>query len=199
MIKVTAFVCLTEHTDYRGSYTYSERNTMNVLVAVASKHGSTWEIAQTIGEVIADYGINVTVAQVDDFADISDYDAIVLGSAVYMGRWMRSARTFIRKHLRVLQSRPVWLFSSGPASNPHHQTNQQSVDIEGIATRTSAIEHQVFAGRIDETHINTSERLILNLVHARQGDYREWGAICAWANNIAEMLTEQKSLTRTSK
>jgi len=84
-----------------------------VLVAVASKHGATQEIAEAIGRVLAERGVGADVMRVDDVTDATGYEAVVLGSAVYMGNWLEPARRFVEDHADELAAQPTWLFSSG--------------------------------------------------------------------------------------
>lgn len=85
-----------------------------VLVAYATRRGSTKEIAEWVGDALREAGHTVDVRPAGDVRDIVGYDAVVLGSALYMQRWCRDARWFARRHRRALAGRPVWLFSSGP-------------------------------------------------------------------------------------
>src|ERR1700758_3370745 len=87
---------------------------MNVLVAYSSKRGGTEGIAKAIGDAFADLGIHADVANVNR-ADLgSGYDAVVIGSALYMFRWRGDARGFVRRNTSALNRLPVWLFSTGP-------------------------------------------------------------------------------------
>jgi flavodoxin len=90
------------------------RPKMNVLIAVASRHGSTVEIAATIAEELRQAGHKVDVRNVDDEIAVRLYDAAIIGSAVYMGHWLAEARHFLDREREHLRAMPVWLFSSGP-------------------------------------------------------------------------------------
>src|SRR5690242_3027764 len=97
-------------------------STPRVLVSYASKNGSTAEIAGWVASTLRDANLAVDLFDAADVTDVRPYDAVVLGAAVYAGRWPRSARRFVSRHSRELQSRPVWLFSSGPldhTADPH--------------------------------------------------------------------------------
>ena len=85
-----------------------------VLVAYGSKRGSTAEIAGWIGDTLRGQGLDTEVADAGSVRDVTDYDAVVLGGALYEGRWHKEARRFARRHAAALSGRPVWLFSSGP-------------------------------------------------------------------------------------
>lgn len=87
---------------------------MKVPVAAASKHGATQQIAEAIGEELTARELDVTVAPVEDVTSITEYDAVIIGSAIYLGRWMKPARQFATDHAAELASRPVWVYPSGP-------------------------------------------------------------------------------------
>lgn len=89
-----------------------------VLVAYASKRGSTGEIADAIVDVLRDSGLDADAKPVEDVESIASYDAVVLGSAVYMKRWRGDAKHFLRKHGEELSQLPFWVFSSGPVGDP---------------------------------------------------------------------------------
>ena len=91
---------------------------MKVLVAVASKYGATFGIAEAIGEVLSEQGIEADVTAIDRVTEIEDYDAVVVGSSVYAGHWLKSANKFVEANERPLAARPTWLFSSGPIGDP---------------------------------------------------------------------------------
>src|SRR5688500_16504486 len=88
-----------------------------VLVAYASKYGATTEIAEKIGQVLRDAGLNVDVLPAHQVDGLASYQAVVLGSAVYAGQWREEAVTFLKAYEYTLADMPVWFFSSGPTGN----------------------------------------------------------------------------------
>ncbi len=162
---------------------------MTVLVAVASRHGATHEIAETIGRRLVEGGLEVDVQRVEDVRDPSQYDAVVLGSAVYVGRWLKSARAFVDAHAEELAARPTWLFSSGPIGDPPKpEGGDKAVQVEGVVAGTHARGHRVFAGRIDRSRLNLAERAVASAVRAADGDFRAWPEVEGWAGEIAAAL-----------
>jgi menaquinone-dependent protoporphyrinogen oxidase len=159
---------------------------MTVLVASASKHGATEEIARTIAEVLESQGVAVEVKRMEDVDTAMPYEAFVLGSAIYMGHWLRPARDFVAEHHDVIVRRPTWLFSSGPVGTPPRP--EEGPDITEIAEATRAREHHVFGGRLDRDRLGVIERTITGALHVPGGDYREWDAVAAWATAIARVL-----------
>jgi menaquinone-dependent protoporphyrinogen oxidase len=168
---------------------------MKILVAVASKHGATEEIAETIGRWLRDRDLDVDVRKVDDVADVDSYEAVVLGSAVYMGKWLEPARKFVEQHADELADRPTWLFSSGPLGTPPKPEWDKAVQIEAIIAMTGAREHRIFVGKLDKSRLTVGMRAVVRAVHAPYGDFRDWPAIADWADEIADTL-QAAALTR---
>jgi len=163
---------------------------MKVLVAAASKHGATHEIAAAIGRGLRERGLDVDVSDVDDLRDLGGVDACVLGSAVYVGQWLASARHFAEAHADTLSSIPTWLFSSGPLGDPLKPDEEHAVNVAEIVALTSAREHRLFAGALDKGKLGFGERAVVMAVRATDGDYRNWDAIAAWAGEIAAVLSD---------
>ena len=168
---------------------------MRVLVAVASKHGSTDEIAKVIGSELATCGLDVSVVAVQDVQTIDEYDAVVLGSAIHMGQWMKPAKEFAAREASTLGSRPVWLFSSGPVtdrSKPDDPADRRQGD--QIAESLAAREHRVFRGRLDKSGLSMTERALVRIAKAPSEDQRDWEAIRLWAAEIGATLIDSRPL-----
>lgn len=161
---------------------------MKVLVAAGSRYGATQEIVEAIGRVLIDHGLDVEVARVEGLDDVTHYDAVVLGSAVYMDGWLLAARLFLEQYGEELASRPTWLFSSGPLGSPMRPQEDEAVHIAPIWAKTSAIEHRLFGGKLDKRQLSFSERAVVHAVRAPEGDFRDWNDITAWAASIAETV-----------
>lgn len=162
-------------------------NGTKVLVSAASKHGATAEIAEHIGAVLGERGLAVTVADPDDVADVDGYAAFVLGSAIYAGHWMESARSLAKRIATMRTQPPVWLFSSGPIGDPP-KPDEDPVDAADIIDFTSAREHRVLSGKIDKSKLSFAEKAILIAVRSPEGDFRDWDEIEEWAGHIAEVV-----------
>jgi menaquinone-dependent protoporphyrinogen oxidase len=91
---------------------------MRVLVAVGSRHGSTIDIANQLAAELRIFGLIADVQNVENVRDLDACEAVVVGSAVYMGRWVPSARSFVERFRTQLTDLPVWIFSSGPLGDP---------------------------------------------------------------------------------
>ena len=160
---------------------------MRVLVTAASKHGSTSDIAQAIGAAMTNHEIDADVWAIEAVESLDVYDAVVLGSAVYMGKWLDPAKRFVERHAVELRERPVWLFSSGPLGEPA-KPEGPPVDAAAMVEATGAREHVVFAGSLDKHRLGLAERAMVAAVKAPEGDFRPWDEIEAWAAEIAKAL-----------
>lgn len=177
--------------------TYTNKTEINnkILVTYATKHGATAEIAGKIGQVLRQAGFQTTVMPVDRVSDLSLYKAVVLGSAVYIGRWRKAAARFLKANEKVLAGQMVWLFSSGPTGEGDPVELTKGWHLPGalrpVADRIRPRDIAVFHGVLDTKKLNLIERWMINNVKAPLGDFRDWDAINSWAANIAEVLKEQ--------
>jgi len=163
-----------------------------VLVAYATKYGATAEIAERIGEVLREAGLATDVLPADRVGDVRPYEAVVLGSAVYIGRWQKPAVNFLKTNEEALAERPVWLFSSGPTGegDPVELTQGWGFPkgLQPIADRIQPRDIAVFHGNVDPEKLNFIERWMIKNVKAPSGDFRDWEAIASWAKAIGDAL-----------
>ncbi len=161
--------------------------TVRVLVAYATKLGSTREIAEFIGDTLRDRGLEVDVAPARTVTDLAPYQAVVLGSALYAAHWQREANRFVLRHTHALRMRPVWLFSSGPLD--HSADAGVLPPAPSVAITTDPIgarDHRTFGGRLRADAPGIDSRI---LATHPTGDFRDWDAIRAWALGIAAGVT----------
>ena len=167
---------------------------MRVLVTAASRHGATHEIAAAIADGLNRRGLAADVRPAESLASLDGYDAFVIGSAVYVGRWLDPARSLVEDNAGALADAPVWLFSSGPLGPPDDlKPEGDPVDVAGLMEKTGAAGHRVFAGRLDRGLLSFGEKAVVVAVRAPEGDFRDWDAIDAFAGEIAAALTAAPS------
>ncbi len=170
-----------------------------MLVTAATEHGSTAEIAEAIGAALRAHGIESEVVAPEHVTDVERYDAAVVGSAVYVGHWLKPATELIDRCAAELSRRPVWLFSSGPVGDPSRKLVQKMgadpVDLPAIRHAVKPIEHRVFAGKLDKHNLSLPQRASLAVVRGLDGDFRDFAEIEAWAATISESL--QRGLYQT--
>ncbi len=161
---------------------------MKILVAVASKHGSTQEIAYAIQQSLKTDGLEAEVANVEDIGDLGNFDAFVLGSAIYGGKWLETAVEFAEKHAIKLGHQPTWLFSSGPVGRPLRPSKHPEVLEETVMNKIKPRDHHVFNGKINYKKLSPPEKLIARAVPGSEGDFRDWQAVKKWTGTIAHSL-----------
>ena len=163
-----------------------------VLVAYASKHGATAGIAERIGEVLRGAGLQADVLSAEQVRDLSPYSAVVLGSGVYAGSWLKPAANLLQANEQALAQRPVWLFSDGPTGEGDPVALMKGwrfpQALQPVADRIKVRDIAFFHGVIDLQTLNLAEKLIVKALKAPVGDYRDWDAITAWAASIAAAL-----------
>jgi menaquinone-dependent protoporphyrinogen oxidase len=164
---------------------------MNVLVAVASKHGATMEIGQVIEASLRSGGLDVELKRIEDVTDLAPFGAVIIGSGVYSGHWMRQAREFVEVHEGDLRQLPVWLFSSGPIGDPPKPL-ENPAEVAEVVKRLEARGHRLFPGRIEGSDLGLSEKALIALVRAPDGDFRPWSEISTWSESIAGQLQEEQ-------
>lgn len=160
------------------------------VVAASSRHGSTAAIATRLAGVLAKHlSDQWTVEQVDpsELERFDDADAVVLGSAVYLGHWMHPAAKALG-HVKDAPLLDLWLFSTGPVSDQPSE-NDRVIKADKMVETGCAVEHMVFAGSLDVSSLGRWERIVIRAVHAVSGDRRDWEAIDAWGESIATQLT----------
>ncbi len=166
---------------------------MKILVTYASRHGSTRGIAERIAGELERSGAEVDLHPIQDVELLTTYDAVVLGSAVYFGSWLKPAVEFARRHRADLAQRPVWVFSSGPVGDAVLPPPRETAELQDVIHPR---DHRVFAGALDAGQLRLSERLITKVVHAPATDSRNWAEITTWANGIAAELIESPAVLR---
>ncbi|MEV7571222.1 flavodoxin domain-containing protein [Streptomyces tanashiensis] len=162
-------------------------NRKSVLVAYGSKHGATKGIAEEIGRALQADGIDTVVLPADTVTDVSGYDGVVLGGALYAGRWNGKARRCARRNAEQLRHRPVWLFSSGPVDSSAEQHDIPPV--RGVARRMKnlgAREHITFGGAVTTDSPGPVARSLVR--HGKGGDFRNPARIQEWAHHIGTEL-----------
>jgi menaquinone-dependent protoporphyrinogen oxidase len=160
---------------------------MRVLVTAATRYGATAEIATAIAEVLGEHGLEAAVLPLEQVEGVDGYDAVVVGSAVYAGHWLKPARELVERHAGTLAGRPVWLFSSGPVGDPP-KPEEDPVDVADLLAATGAREHRVFAGKLVRKQLSFPERAIVSALRVPEGDFRDWTEIRRWAAEIADAL-----------
>jgi menaquinone-dependent protoporphyrinogen oxidase len=165
-----------------------------VLVAFASKYGATKEIAEKIGEVLKQEGLQADVLPVKSVKNLADYQAIVIGSAVYMFNWRKEASNFLQSNEKTLSGLPVWVFSSGPTEkgDPVKLVEGLLVPkaLKPVIDRIKPRDITVFHGAMNEK-MGILEKWMVKMAKGQFGDFRDWDMITAWAKGVAGAVKKE--------
>ncbi|VVB96589.1 Flavodoxin domain protein [uncultured archaeon] len=172
---------------------------MKTVVIYASKYGSTRGIAEFIAGKLRQAGTQAEARHVGKVHNPGDYEAFVIGSAVYMMHWLKEATEFVKGNSALLANRPVWFFSSGPLGT--ETKDAQGQDLRAVTEPKEIAEfrelikprdHRVFFGVLDSSKLGFGHRMLRKLPAARnllpEGDFRDWNDIEAWSISISRVL-----------
>lgn len=166
---------------------------MTTYVITATKHGSTREIGAAIAQRLRDRGHDAIVIDADDVGALDDGRAIVLGSPIYMGKWLKPARKLLDSLACEAPGRPIFTFTVGPLGDPPEPADAAPEEDVVRFCAERAISDRMFSGKLDRSKIGRLERLAVNAVKAPDGDYRDWAAIAAWVDEISDHLVAART------
>jgi menaquinone-dependent protoporphyrinogen oxidase len=159
---------------------------MRVLVAYGSKRGGTQGLAQQVADGLRTAGFAVDVCPVDDSRDLSGYDAVIVGGALYSGRWHKSARAFVIRHAAELRHCPTYFFSSGPLDSAAVQRDIPPVGgVAELMRRVEARGHATFGGRLSPYARGFAASA---MAKKQAGDWRDPGQVREWTRQVAAHL-----------
>lgn len=157
-----------------------------ILVAYASKKGSTTGIAKAIAKELQAMGLVAIVAEMKDVSSLEGYDALVLGAPVYTGSVMNDLSTFVSRHRDALARLPVAAFTAGIAP-VFPKTGEVKTFTDQIITGLRPITPvavTMFSGTLDPKLLSFVERGLTSLLKVPTGDFRDWDAIAAWTREL---------------
>jgi menaquinone-dependent protoporphyrinogen oxidase len=155
----------------------------HILIAYATKHGSTHEVAEAIGAALRAAGHRVDVADAAGVRDVNRYATVVLGGALYMGRWHRDAVAFLKRHQRALAQMPLAVFAMGPKTlfDADVASARAQLDHALASSPLEPASVTIFGGVVDPS------KLHFPFSHMPVSDARDWAAIEAWAAEVGDL------------
>ena len=164
---------------------------MRALIVYGSKNGSTKKIAEEIAAVLRNEGLETRLADAEEeIGDVERFDAVVVGSALYLGSWLKAPARFVRQNQAALRARPVFLFTSGLRSDDPRSVNPKVVSELRGAIKPR--DHRFLSGSLDPTKLGRLHRAVLRLPGIRTkfplGDFRDWNEVRSWARGIARSI-----------
>lgn len=159
-----------------------------VMVAYASRMGGTAEIATVVADVMRDRDLHVTLTSCADAGEAQDYDAVIVGSALYLHQWEADAVHYLESQATALAERPTWLFQSGPCGKGAEGAAVETPRrVLRLVERMGLDEPVTFGGRLDRSKAaGPLSRWVASGELA--GDYRDWGRIRTWADDLATQI-----------
>ncbi|GGW42150.1 flavodoxin [Streptomyces lucensis JCM 4490] len=162
--------------------------TRRVLVAYGTTNGSTAQLANAVAEVLREAGLAVETRPAREVTSLESCDAVVVGGALYAGRWHRDARRLVHRRRGDLAARPVWFFSSGPLDASASERDIPPVrGVRRAMIRVDARGHATFGGRLEQGAKGRMAKMIID--SGKGGDYRDFAAVRRWATGVADELT----------
>jgi menaquinone-dependent protoporphyrinogen oxidase len=161
-----------------------------VLVAYASKAGSTAEVADAIARRLADTGLTVDVRRAKNVRSVDGYAAVIVGSAIRAGRWLSEASGFVKNHREALAARKTAFFTlcmTLQQDTPEHR-EKVAAYLEPVREILEPDQIEFFAGKMDYSRLAFAPRLIVKRMKVPEGDFRNWHAIGAWADALGKEM-----------
>jgi menaquinone-dependent protoporphyrinogen oxidase len=159
---------------------------MRVLVTYGSKRGGTEGLAHMVAAGLRECGLIVEVLPSAKARDVTGYDAVVVGGALYAFRWHKDARRFVRKHIVTLRQRPTYFFSSGPLDDSAATADIPPVPmVRALMDRTGARSHVTFGGRLS---VHARGVPASAMAKKMAGDWRDPVQVRAWALQVGREL-----------
>ena len=167
-----------------------------ILVAYATRYGSTQEVAQRVAATLRESGLEVALEPMRQVRTLEGYSAVVLGAPLYIGRWLKDMKRFLSRHREALAQRPVAIFTLGPTrkgeqewQDVREQLDQEMAKCPWLAP----VAAELFGGKYDPAKLRFPISLLATMpaspLHGMPAsDLRDWTAIRAWASSLPPKL-----------
>ncbi len=164
-----------------------------VLLAYASQYGSTGGVADAIGKDLCNRGAAVDVCMLKNVADLNEYRGVVVGSAIYRGKWLPEAMDFVQRNRGVLRQVPVAYFlvcmtMSEPTEEKRRKVLAYLDPVLKAVPEVKPVKIGTFAGALNYGNLSSPTKMIMKLKGAPEGDYRDWNAIRTWAEGLYSLI-----------
>lgn len=166
-----------------------------ILVAYATHHGSTKEVAEKIAALLQEIGFTVEIHAARRIRSIDGYYAVILGAPLYMFRWHKGARRFLSRFRKSLPALPAAVFALGPMNNDEKEFREARLQLDKALAKFPWVTPRIiemFGGKVDPLHFRFPYNFIPALKKLPSSDIRDWEAIRGWTEKLPEVLGIQK-------
>lgn len=174
------------------TYPGKAANARKILVAYASKCGSTGDVADAIGQALNATGLAVDVRLVKQVTDVTAYTAVIVGSAIRIGNWLPEAVNFIKTYQQAFSKMPMAYFEvCGELTKGETEATRRVAAsyLDPILAMVKPIEIGLFAGKMDYSKLSFLERVLTErFIKSPEGDWRNWEQIRAWAGKVGTLI-----------
>jgi menaquinone-dependent protoporphyrinogen oxidase len=153
-----------------------------ILIAYGTKHGSTREVAEVLGDALAEHGLKAETLPAGQVQDITKYAGVVVGGSLYMGRWHPEALAFVRRHAKALSMLPLAVFAMGPRTLDPVEMAHSEEQLGHALTKVPQVYPYavaIFGGVVDP------KKLRFPMSKLPASDARDWARIRDWAGELA--------------
>ncbi len=165
----------------------------SILVAYATRYGSTQEVAEAVASTLRERGgLEVAIQPMRQVRTLEQYRAVVLGAPLYMFHWHKDALRFLARHHEALTQRPIAIFALGPLHVDEEEWQGSRAQLEKELAKfpwLTPVALELFGGKMDPAKLHFSYNFPASPLKQMQAtDIRDWTVIHAWASNLAAML-----------
>jgi menaquinone-dependent protoporphyrinogen oxidase len=163
----------------------------SILVAYATRSGSTQEVAEAIGTALGEAGFSVDLQRLPVQGTLDRYDAVVLGAPLYMFRWHKAALRFLSDFRKALEDRPAAVFALGPFNDVEKEWREVRAQLDKELAKFpwfKPVAVEVFGGKFDPAELGFPYTLIPAMKKLPPSDIRDWDAVRGWAKDLAGRL-----------
>lgn len=162
-----------------------------ILVAYATRYGSTKEVAESIAATLHENGLAVEIQPLRDVRSLESFSAVVMGAPLQMFRWHKDALQFLTRFQETLGKLPVAVFALGPFHDVESEWKEIRSELDKELAKFpwfTPVATTIFGGKYDPATLSFPFSLLPALKQLPASDIRDWEAIRAWAMELTGKL-----------
>lgn len=164
---------------------------LSILVAFATRYGSTQEVAETVATALRDTGLEVDLRRLRDVKSLECYQAVVLGAPLQMFRWHKDALSFLKRHREALLQLSTAVFAVGPVNDLEKEWQGARMQLEKELAEFPwfvPMDQKIFGGRFDPAALSGRWKLVPGLGRTPKSDIMDLDAVAAWGYGLPQKL-----------